>query len=254
MSTREELIAACRRHGRRSVDSSAPIRWPTCRSTSWSRPPGRRRSAFCRAVLRRRVPGAGGGAAPSKFALESRSRSRPRPARTPARCRPASTSPTRAARPRFERGVRGRRRAPRWSTGSAGSRGSSTSVTADTWRRRPTASARSSRSRGWRAVRHRGHRPGGDVRERRRVHGAEPLFFLDYLAVERLVPEEVAEIVAGVARGVPPGGLRAAGRRDGRAPRHDGRGAVRPGRLLRGDRPARSRSCRPRSGRGRATR
>ena len=31
--------------------------------------------------------------------------------------------------------------------------------------------------------------------------GAEPLFFLDYLAVGRLVPEEVAEIVAGVAEG-----------------------------------------------------
>lgn len=31
--------------------------------------------------------------------------------------------------------------------------------------------------------------------------GAEPLFFLDYLAVERLVPEEVAAIVSGVAEG-----------------------------------------------------
>jgi phosphoribosylformylglycinamidine cyclo-ligase len=31
--------------------------------------------------------------------------------------------------------------------------------------------------------------------------GAEPLFFLDYLAVGRLVPDEVAEIVAGVAEG-----------------------------------------------------
>ena len=31
--------------------------------------------------------------------------------------------------------------------------------------------------------------------------GAEPLFFLDYLAVERVVPEEVATIVSGVAEG-----------------------------------------------------
>ena len=31
--------------------------------------------------------------------------------------------------------------------------------------------------------------------------GAEPLFFLDYLVVERLVPEEVAAIVAGIAEG-----------------------------------------------------
>ncbi len=33
------------------------------------------------------------------------------------------------------------------------------------------------------------------------VHGAEPLFFLDYLAVGRLVPERVASIVAGIAEG-----------------------------------------------------
>jgi phosphoribosylformylglycinamidine cyclo-ligase len=31
--------------------------------------------------------------------------------------------------------------------------------------------------------------------------GAEPLFFLDYLTVERLVPEHVAQIVSGVAEG-----------------------------------------------------
>jgi phosphoribosylformylglycinamidine cyclo-ligase len=31
--------------------------------------------------------------------------------------------------------------------------------------------------------------------------GAEPLFFLDYLAVERLAPEQVAQIVSGVAEG-----------------------------------------------------
>jgi phosphoribosylformylglycinamidine cyclo-ligase len=32
------------------------------------------------------------------------------------------------------------------------------------------------------------------------VQGAEPLFFLDYLAVDKLVPEKVAEIVGGVAK------------------------------------------------------
>lgn len=32
------------------------------------------------------------------------------------------------------------------------------------------------------------------------VQGAEPLFFLDYLAVDKIVPEKVAEIVGGVAR------------------------------------------------------
>lgn len=33
------------------------------------------------------------------------------------------------------------------------------------------------------------------------VLGAEPLFFLDYLAVNKLVPEEVAEMVTGIAAG-----------------------------------------------------
>jgi phosphoribosylformylglycinamidine cyclo-ligase len=33
------------------------------------------------------------------------------------------------------------------------------------------------------------------------AHGAEPLFFLDYVSVGKLVPEQVDEIVAGVARG-----------------------------------------------------
>jgi len=33
------------------------------------------------------------------------------------------------------------------------------------------------------------------------THGAEPLFFLDYLAVGKLDPEQVAQVVAGVAEG-----------------------------------------------------
>lgn len=33
------------------------------------------------------------------------------------------------------------------------------------------------------------------------VHGAEPLFFLDYIALGKLIPERVAEIVKGVAEG-----------------------------------------------------
>ncbi len=33
------------------------------------------------------------------------------------------------------------------------------------------------------------------------AHGAEPLFFLDYISIGKLVPEQIDEIVAGVARG-----------------------------------------------------
>ncbi len=33
------------------------------------------------------------------------------------------------------------------------------------------------------------------------VLGAEPLFFLDYLAVGRLIPEQVEQVVRGVAEG-----------------------------------------------------
>ena len=46
--------------------------------------------------------------------------------------------------------------------------------------------------------------------------GARPLFFLDYVAVGRLLPAEMAQLIAGVAEGLPPGGLRAHRRRDGR--------------------------------------
>src|SRR5438105_3378949 len=33
------------------------------------------------------------------------------------------------------------------------------------------------------------------------AHGAEPLFFLDYISVGKLVPEDIDDIVSGVARG-----------------------------------------------------
>ena len=38
--------------------------------------------------------------------------------------------------------------------------------------------------------------------------GAKPLFFLDYIAIGKNVPEKVAAIVSGVAEGCVPGGLR----------------------------------------------
>ena len=69
--------------------------------------------------------------------------------------------------------------------------------------------------------------------------GAEPLFFLDYVAVGRVFPERVAAIVALRRRRLPPRRLLADRRRDGRAPRADGARRVRPGRLLRRRRRAR---------------
>lgn len=49
--------------------------------------------------------------------------------------------------------------------------------------------------------------------------GAEPLFFLDYVAIGHIEAEHMAKIIKGVARRLQARGLRARGRRDGRAPR-----------------------------------
>ena len=64
--------------------------------------------------------------------------------------------------------------------------------------------------------------------------GAEPLFFLDYLAVGKVVPERVAALVEGVAEGCRRAGCALAGRGDGRAPRRHARRSVRHGGVLRG--------------------
>ena len=53
------------------------------------------------------------------------------------------------------------------------------------------------------------------------AEGAEPLFFLDYISIGRLVPEEIEALVAGVARAVA-GGLGAARGRDVGASRNHG--------------------------------
>ncbi len=42
--------------------------------------------------------------------------------------------------------------------------------------------------------------------------GAEPLFFLDYIAVGKLDPDHIEQLVEGVAHGLPPGRLRPGGR------------------------------------------
>ena len=62
--------------------------------------------------------------------------------------------------------------------------------------------------------------------------GAEPLAFLDYLAVGLLDPVDVAELVGGVAAGCRDAGCRARRRRDGRAPGRARGERVRPGGLL----------------------
>ena len=54
------------------------------------------------------------------------------------------------------------------------------------------------------------------------VCGAEPLFLQDYIAVGKVVPGAGRRIVGGIADGCRPGRLRAARRRDRRAPRPDG--------------------------------
>lgn len=64
--------------------------------------------------------------------------------------------------------------------------------------------------------------------------GAEPLFFLDYVAVGKLDAEAMAKIVGGIGEGCPPVWLRAHRRRDGRASRRDGPGRLRSVRFLRG--------------------
>jgi len=63
--------------------------------------------------------------------------------------------------------------------------------------------------------------------------GAAPFFFLDYIAVGELVPEDVRALVEGIGGRLPDRRVRARRGRDGRAPRADGGRRVRPGRLLR---------------------
>ncbi len=59
------------------------------------------------------------------------------------------------------------------------------------------------------------------------AQGAEPLVFLDYVAVGHNEPQKIEAIVSGVCRRLPPGGLCAGRRRDGRNAGHVLRGRVR---------------------------
>ena len=59
-----------------------------------------------------------------------------------------------------------------------------------------------------------------------------PLFFLDYIACGKNLPERIERIVAGVAEGCVQAGCRLDRRRDGRNARLLSRGRIRPGRLL----------------------
>ena len=56
------------------------------------------------------------------------------------------------------------------------------------------------------------------------VHGAEPMFFLDYLATGRLDPEVAAQIVSGMGRACSENGCALIGEQGGgQRPRNDGR-------------------------------
>ncbi len=78
------------------------------------------------------------------------------------------------------------------------------------------------------------------------AQGAEPLFFLDYISIGKLVPEDDRRDRRRRRRRLPPGRVRAARRRDVGAPRRHGAGRVRPRRL-------RGRCRRARRGAARAT-
>ena len=81
--------------------------------------------------------------------------------------------------------------------------------------------------------------------------GAEPLFFLDYIAVGKLDPDHIEQLVEGVAEGCRQAGCALHRRRDGRAPRRHGARRVRPRRLRRRRRrarPAASPATRSRAG------
>ena len=63
------------------------------------------------------------------------------------------------------------------------------------------------------------------------AQGAEPLFFLDYISIGKLVPEEVDEIVAGVADGCRRRGCALLGGEMSEHPGHPGARRVRPRRV-----------------------
>ena len=63
------------------------------------------------------------------------------------------------------------------------------------------------------------------------AQGAEPLFFLDYISIGKLVPDEIDEIVAGVADGCRQARCALLGGEMSEHPGRDGAGRVRPRRL-----------------------
>ena len=266
---RSELLAADLSVGEIARLPRASTRSPTSTSTASSPPPARPPTAFCTACLIGRVPGAG--ARSGRLEARARGSTPDAPtARAPRmtageiagdgdaaraahlRATPASTSRAGEKAVELHQGpraldvpARGRRRHRRVRRAV---RASTTAASATRCScRRPTASAR---SRSIARLTGRYDTIGIDLVAMSvddiAVQGAEPLFFLDYISIGKLVPEMVDDDRRGRrATAAAQAGCALLGGEMSEHPDTHGAGRVRPRRLRGRRRRARPRSCPP---------